>query len=61
MTSIIMFIAGIILIIGTIASVIFSVFKTPINLRGFYGAFYTVISLAGFLGGIALTVISFFI
>jgi hypothetical protein len=54
-----MLLAGIALIIGTVLSVIFSVTKTPDNLRGFYGAFYTVISLTGFIGGIALVVFSF--
>jgi hypothetical protein len=54
-----MLLAGIALIIGTIISVICSVTKTPENLRGFYGAFYTVISLTGFVGGIALVVFSF--
>ena len=59
MTTIIMLLAGISLIIGTVLSVIFSVTKTPDNLRRFYGAFYTVISLTGFVGGIALVVFSF--
>ena len=59
MTHILMLLAGIALIIGTIISVICSVTKTPDNLRGFYGAFYTIISLTGFIGGIALVVFSF--
>lgn len=59
MTKIIMLIAGIALILGTIGSFIGSISKTPENLRGFYGFFYAIISLTGFIGGIALVVFSF--
>lgn len=59
MTKIIMLIVGIALILGTIGSFIGSISKTPENLRGFYGFFYSLISLTGLLGGIALIVFSF--
>ena len=58
MKSIIMLVAGIALILATVASIISSVIKTPVNLRGFYGFFYTLISLSGIIGGIALIVFS---
>ena len=54
-----MLIAGIALILGTIGSFIGSICKTPENLRGFYGFFYSLISLTGLIGGIALIVFSF--
>ncbi len=59
MMTIIMLIIGIALVLGTIGSLFGSVSRTPENLRGFYGAFYTIISLTGFIGGIALVVFSF--
>ena len=59
MTKIIMLIVGIALILGTIGSFIGSISKTPENLRGFYGFFYSLISLTGLIGGIALIVFSF--
>ena len=59
MTKIIMLMAGIALVLGVIISTIISVCKTPINLRGFYGFFYSLISLAGIVGGILLIVFSF--
>ena len=39
MINIITFIAGIVLVVGTIASFISSIGSTPDNLRGFYGFF----------------------
>ena len=59
MEKIIMLAIGIALILGTIASVIRSSKNTPINLRGFYGAFYWIISLGGLVGGAALIAFSF--
>ncbi|MBE6577816.1 MAG: hypothetical protein E7653_06735 [Ruminococcaceae bacterium] len=59
MTSIITLLVGIALIIGTIISVISSLSRTPDNLRGFYGLFYSIISLSGFIGGIALVALYF--
>lgn len=59
MTIIMTLLAGIALIIGTLISVFCSVTKTPVNLRGFYGFFYTIISLGGLIGGIALVAFSF--
>lgn len=59
MMTIIMLIIGIALVLGTIGSFVGSISKTPENLRGFYGFFYTLISLTGFIGGIALIVFSF--
>ena len=59
MISILELLAGIALIFGTIVSVVCSVSKTPENLRGFYGAFYAIISLTGLIGGIALVALSF--
>lgn len=61
MINIITFIVGIILIVGTIASFLCSIDKTPDNLRGFYGESYAVISLFGLLGGIGLIVLTFVI
>jgi hypothetical protein len=54
-------IVGIILVVGTIASVVCSIGKTPDNLRGYYGGFYAIISLFGFLGGIGLIILSLMI
>ena len=51
--------AGIALILGVITSIIYSLCKTPGNLRGFYGFFYTLISLGGIIGGILLIAFSF--
>ena len=59
MTSIIMFITGIVLIVGTLISIFSSLSRTPENLRGFYGFFYTIIALTGLIGGIVLVVFSF--
>lgn len=59
MMTIIMFIIGIALVLGTIGSFIASIRKTPGNLRGFYGFFYSMISLTGLCGGAALVVFSF--
>ena len=59
MTSIIMFLAGIVLFIGTLVSIFCSITQTPVNLRGFYGFFYSIISLGGLIGGVALVVFSF--
>ena len=59
MMTIITLLAGIALIIGTLASVFCSITRTPGNLRGFYGFFYSIISLTGFIGGIALVSLSF--
>ena len=59
MTSIIMFLAGIVLFIGTLVSIFCSITRTPENLRGFYGFFYFIISLGGLIGGVALVVFSF--
>ena len=59
MMTIIMIIIGIELILGTIGSLFGSISRTPENLRGFYGFFYTIISLTGLIGGISLVVFSF--
>ena len=59
MITIIMLIIGIALILGTIGAFIGSISKTPENLRGFYGFFYSIISLGGLIGGIALVAFSF--
>ena len=53
-------IIGIALVVGTLVSVGYSVSQTPENLRGFYGFFYAIISLAGLVGGVVLAV-SYFI
>lgn len=59
MTKIIMLITGIALILGVITSIIYSICKTPGNLRGFYGFFYALISLSGIIGGILLIAFPF--
>jgi hypothetical protein len=59
MMTIIMLIIGIALVLGTIGSLFGSVSRTPENLRGFYGFFYSLISLTGLIGGSALIVFSF--
>ena len=58
MTQTMMVLVGIGLILGTIGSFVGSILKTPINLRGFYGFFYSIISLMGLIGGIALVCFS---
>ena len=58
MINIVALIIGILLLVGTIVSLICSVGKTPDNLRGFYGRFYTIISAFGILGGIGLIILS---
>ena len=52
-------IVGIILIVAAVGSVIASISRTPDNLQGFYGAMFWIISLAGILGGIILSVTAF--
>ena len=59
MTPILILLAGIALIIGTILAFIFGECKTPSHLRGYYGKSYGWGSLFGIIGGIALIVISF--
>ena len=59
MINILALVIGIILVVGTVASFISSIDKTPNNLRGFYGGFYAIISLFGLLGGIGLILMSF--
>ena len=56
---IIALIVGIVLIAGTAGSLISSVLRTPGNLRGYYGGFYSLLSVFGFLGGVGLTIVSF--
>lgn len=56
MMSIIMLILGVLLIMGTLISVIYSATQTPDNLQDFYGLFYGIISSGGFIGGFALVV-----
>jgi hypothetical protein len=58
MTQIVMLLAGIALILGTIGSFIWSVFKTPDHLRGYYGFCYTLIALSGLVGGSLLILFS---
>ena len=56
--TLVMLIAGIVLILATIIAIVVSVSKTPHNLRGFYGVKYAVIGTVGIIGGIALAVIA---
>ena len=58
MNQIFMLLAGIALILATFGSFIWSAFKTPRNLRSFYGFFYTLIALSGLVGGSLLTLFS---
>ncbi len=51
-------IIGIVLIIFAVAAVIWSVVRTPDNLRGFYGLMFWIIALAGIAGGAALIIFS---
>ena len=51
-------ILGIVLVIGTIASALYSRWNTPNNLRGFYGGFYSMISIFGVIGGVGLIFLS---
>lgn len=60
MLAIVMIVAGIALIIGTVKSFLFGKGKTPGNLRGYYGKSYGWTSLCGIFGGITLIVLSFF-
>ena len=59
MTNIIALVAGIVLVVGTIAAFLCSINKTPNSLRGFYGAFYAILSLFGLLGGVGCILLSF--
>lgn len=52
-------IIGIVLIVFAVAATIWSVARTPDNLRGFYGVMFWVIALAGIIGGVTLIVFSF--
>lgn len=52
-------ILGIVLVLFTIAAVIWSVVRTPDNLRGFYGLMFAIIALAGLIGGAALIAFAF--
>ena len=61
MINIITFIAGIVLVVGIIASFISSIGGTPDNLRGFYGGFYAIISVFGLIGDIGMILFSFMI
>ena len=54
MMTILMLLAGILLVLGTVAAYAFSISRTPLSLRGFYGFFYFLISIAGLIGGVAL-------
>lgn len=45
---------GLAILIATIVIFIISMFRTPINLRGYYGVMYIALMLAGLGGGIAL-------
>ena len=56
MIKLIMILLGVCLVIGTGGAFIKSISETPENLRGFYGFFYTIISIFGVIGGIALIV-----
>ena len=51
-------IIGIVLIIFAVAAVIWSVVRTPDNLRGLYGLMCWIIALAGIAGGAALIIFS---
>ena len=44
-------IIGILILVFTAIVLTISVKRTPINLRGFYGAMFAILSIAGFLGG----------
>lgn len=54
-----MFVLGLVLIVATVISLIYSFSQTPDHLSGYYGAFYTLISLGAFIGGVALIIFSF--
>lgn len=52
-------IVGIVLVVLSIVSCVVSIFRTPQNLRGFYGKMLFVGCLVGVLGGAALIVAYF--
>lgn len=57
--NIITLILGIIVVLFAIAAVVWSIVRTPNNLRGFYGLMFAIIAFAGIVGGTALIVFSF--
>ena len=59
--NIVMLILGIAIILFAIGAVIWSVVKTPDNLRGFYGFMFAIIAIAGIAGGVVLIVFSFLV
>lgn len=57
--NIVTFILGIAIILFAIGAVIWSIVRTPDNLRGFYGFMFGIIAIAGVAGGVILIVFSF--
>ncbi len=51
-------VVGIALILLAVGAVIWSVVRTPENLRGFYGKMFALIAAVGVIGGIALIVLA---
>lgn len=49
---------GVVLALAIVGGIIFSILKTPDNLRGFYGSKYAILSAIGLLACAALIVIS---
>ncbi len=60
LTTILMLVAGILLIVGAIVTTIVCIARTPENLQGFYGAMFWSIAIVAIIGGVALIVFSFF-
>ena len=54
--SLISVILGLLIIVGTVTSILYSIGKTPDHLRGYYGFFYGIISVGAFVGGVFLLV-----
>ena len=52
--SLVQVILGATLVVAAIIMLIVAIVRTPINLRGFYGAMYAALAVAAFLGGGAL-------
>lgn len=52
-------IAGIVVVLASVITLIVGIASTPKNLRGFYGKKYIVFTVIGIVAGVFMTVISF--
>lgn len=59
--SILLLVAGIVVIVAAIVGVIVSRLTTPTNLRGFYTLKYILIASTALVAGVIMIVVSFFV